>query len=123
MQNHRGFSFAIVRAEPALQLAAAFDISDAIFENFRTGQAVTSQQVLEQIKYEYMLGREVLEKLVKQGLFHYSQRDDRLLPCLPEQEFDRAGIAKIILGQNTPDTEGGRTSREAIASACAGISR
>ncbi|PIE55966.1 MAG: ribonuclease BN [Desulfobulbus propionicus] len=123
IQHHRRFSFTVARAEPALQLAAAFDISDSIYRNFTTGQAVTSQQVLEQINYSYTLGKEVLEKLVAQGLFHHSQRDDRLLPCLPEQAFDQAGIAKVILGQNTPDTEGGKKSHEAIASACNGIGR
>ncbi len=118
IQNYQRFSFTVIHAEPALQLAAAFDISAVIYRSFKTGQAITSQQILEQIKYQYTLGKNVLEKLVARRIFHYSQSDDRLLPRSPEQEFDQSEIAKTILGQNAPDTEGGRKSQQAIAAAC-----
>ncbi len=118
VQNYQNFSFVITRNEPASQLAAAFDISNIIYQGFKTGQVVTSQYVLEQINYQYTLGKEVLEKLITEGIFHYSQGDNRLLPCTPEQECNQTEIAKAILGQNTPDTEGGRKSQQAIAAAC-----
>ncbi len=118
VQNHRIFSFTMVHSEPALQLAAAFDISNCIYQGFSEGRTMNTQQVLEQTRYQAALGKGVLEKLVAKGFFHYSQGDDRLLPSSPEQNFDYAEIAKTILGDNVPDTEGGKKSHQLILSAC-----
>ena len=109
-----------VTAAPSLKLAAAFDIMDCVHRAFAVGQSITSDKLLAALPtYGPPLIVEVTATLENGGLLHLSRTDHRLLPAAQEKICDYGAVVAVILGTEAPDSEGGKSSRRALAAAAA----
>lgn len=119
-QNIRTFRLVPFSAASSLKLAAAFDIIDCVHRAFAAGRSATPEKLLAALPiYGAPLIVEVITTLENGGLLHLSQTDHRLLPAAPEKACDYEAVVAAILGTETPDSEGGRKSRWAIAAVAA----
>lgn len=105
-------------SEPARRLSAAFDIMDSVQSAFTTSTPITMEDLInQQPYYSATLVQDVAEELIEAGALHISTNHARLLPAAPACIINNKTIIEVIFGSNTPDTPGGRTSKEAIQAA------
>ncbi|MCP4337492.1 MAG: YihY/virulence factor BrkB family protein [Desulfobulbaceae bacterium] len=117
-QNEKTYRLLPFRGSPSLKLGAAFDIMDYIYTAFAAGGPVTARDLTDKLShYSPLIIEDALGELIHSGMVHTSQKDDRLLPIVPADQFDRQKIVNIILGTDSPDTTGGNLSRKAIEAA------
>ena len=117
-QNEKTYRLLPFRGSPSLKLGAAFDIMDYIYTAFTTGGPVTARDLANKLcHYSPLIIEDALGELICSGMVHTSQKDDRLLPIVPADQFDRQEIVNIVLGTDSPDTTGGNLSRKAIEAA------
>lgn len=115
VKTHRLTPFS---GSPSLKLGAAFDIMDHIYIVFAAKQPVTALNLADSLPhYSFPVIQDALKELIKSGVVHISQTDDRLLPTSPLEQYDRQKIVDIILGTEAPNTTGGILSRKAIQAA------
>ena len=117
-QNEKTYRLVPFSGSPSLKLGAAFDIMDNIYTAFAAGEPVTAQNLAGDLPhYSPLIIEDALGELTTSGVIHISQKDDRLLPVAPSEQYDRQKIVNIILGTDAPDTTGGMLSRKAIDAA------
>jgi len=103
---------------PSLKLGAAFDIMDHMYAAFAAQKPVTARNLVDELpQYPPVVVQEAIDQLMLAGMVHISQKDDRMLPMAPAEQFNRQTIVSIILGTEVPDTAGGTLSRKAIEAA------
>ncbi len=117
-QNIGTYRLVPFKGSPSLKLGAAFDIMDHIYSVFATREPVIRSKLVADLPHYSPLSiNDALDELIKAGVVHLSQTDDRLLPISPLEEYDRQQIVNIVLGSDAPDTAGGILSRKAIEAA------
>jgi membrane protein len=117
-QNEKTYRLLPFKGSPSLKLGAAFDIMDYTYAAFAVGGPVTARDLTGKLShYSPLIIEDALGELINSGMVHTSQKDDRLLPIVPADQFDRQKIVNIILGTDSPDTTGGNLSRKAIEAA------
>ncbi len=118
LQNVATYRLTPLTTAPSLKLSAAFDIMDYIYSAFAARKPVTAISLAGNLcHYSQLTLQDALNDLIKAGVVHLSQTDDRLLPISPLEQYDRRQIVNIILGTEAPDTAGGILSRKAIKAA------
>lgn len=117
-QNVKTYRLMPFKASPSVKLGAAFDIMDHIYTGFATHKPVSARSLVGDLPhYAPVIITDTLDALMTAGVIHISHTDQRLLPMLPMEGYDRQNIVSIILGTDAPDTAGGIMSREAIEAA------
>ncbi len=107
-------------SEPSRRLSTALDIMDSIHRAFNSNTPITMQELIEQQpSYSPTLVRDVAERLIASEVLHLSTTHAQLLPAAPASTVMNKTIVGIILGASTPDTPGGKASKEAIQAAAA----
>ncbi|MDR3630435.1 MAG: YihY/virulence factor BrkB family protein [Desulfocapsaceae bacterium] len=118
LQNIKTYRLLQQISAPSLQLAAAFDIMDALYLAFAANRPLTAENLTAGLPaYSRQLIDEVLARLQSAELVFVSQSNERLLPASPREQFAEKQVVAIILGAEAPDTEGGRQSIKAIEAA------
>ncbi len=103
---------------PAEQLSAAFDIVHQVFVAFDKQQRITIKMLPDLCPGQRpSLLSSTMNQLVAAGIIHIENKRQWLFPALPAIKLTQERIVKAILGTDTPDTEGGRQSRQAIEAA------
>jgi membrane protein len=117
-QNEKTYRLLPFKGSPSLKLGAAFDIIDYIYAAFAAGGPVTARDLTDELShYSPLIIEDALGELINSGMVHTSQKDDRLLPIVPADQYDRQKIVNIILGTDSPETTGGNLSRKVIEAA------
>lgn len=117
-QNEKTYRLVPFSGSPSLKLGAAFDIMDHIYTAFSVGAPVTTKSLAGNIAhYSPLIIEDTIGELIKAGEVHVSQKDNRLFPVSPIEQYDRQRIVNLILGTDAPDTTGGLLSRKAIEAA------
>lgn len=117
-QNHKTYKLVPLSNVPSLKLATAFDIMDRIYKAFLAQKPITINSLPSILpSHSPSIIEDVVGLLVKTGQLHVSKTDNRLLPTLPEEQYDSGMIVKTILGSEGSDTAGGRQSLGAIEAA------
>ncbi len=104
-----------------MQLAAAFDIAQTIYDNFDNNTPVTRRELIGSLKYDRRLSEAIVEKFLEEDIFYIVQEDGRLLPSRPLRHLGSGKIARFILGGTTPNSQGGEESLRAVDAACAAV--
>jgi hypothetical protein len=118
VQNLQTYRLVPHAGRPSLKLAAAFDIMDSVYLAFSTGRSLTAENLAGSLpSYPRPIVAEVLAMLEAGSLVHVSQADERLLPTSPLEQHNGKAVVEIILGNDIPDTTGGRQSFTAIEAA------
>lgn len=117
-QNIDTFRLQPINSAPSLRLGAAFDVMDEIYRSFDNDQKLTPGLLPSSLShYPQRLIDDILTELLRAQKVHISSTDDILLPATPYKNYDRESIVRLILGEDTPETSGGRRSRKAIDAA------
>lgn len=118
LQNADSFRLMPTNNSPSLRLSTAFDIMEEIYEGFESETKITQESLPSSLlHYPRRLVDEVIAELLEAGIIDLSSSDERLLPLVPYTKYNRKAIVQIMLGIETPDTSGGKTSRAAILAA------
>lgn len=119
-QHLRSYRLLAVPAVPSQKLSAAFDIMDSVQKSFEENRAITAEDLISRHpNYSAALVRDVLEELTEAEVLYLATNHNRLLPAAPADTIDHRTIIRIILGTDTPDTPGGRSSEMALRAASA----
>ncbi len=103
---------------PSTRLSAAFDILNLVQNAFNTNQTITSTDIVDRyVNYDNQMLHEVINELTLAEIIHVSVQNGRLLPAAPADKIGHEVIIEIILGKETPDTPGGKTSQRALHAA------
>jgi len=117
-QSRRNYQLIPLPPRPAEQLSAAFDILHQIFSAFDRQQPLTGKMLPGLCpQYSPSLLLSTTKLLLAADIVHSKDKQQRLFPSIPAAELTQAVIVKAILGANTPDTEGGRQSRQILEAA------
>ncbi len=117
-QIRRNYQLIPLPPMPAEQLSAAFDILHQVFSSFDRQQPLTGAMLPGLCpQYPPPLLLSTTNLLLAADIIHGKDKQQRLFPSIPAAELTRAIIVKAILGANTPDTEGGRQSRQILEAA------
>lgn len=105
-------------ASPAEQLSAAFDIVGQVFLFFDRRQALTDKMLADLCPgHMPSLLASTLDLLLAAGIVHIDTKNQHLFPTIPAAELKQGALVKAILGEDIPDTEGGRKSRRVVEAA------
>jgi len=122
LQNFKSYRLAALRTTPAIELSAALDIMSSLYKNFRE-QAPLTTTTLKDLLPGY--SAEVLEKVVatlcRHGLLHWTSKDERLLPDVPEETFQQQAVISAIFGDVSLNGQGADLTRKALESAKAAL--
>jgi membrane protein len=117
-QNHHNYQLLPMPPTPAQQLSAAFDIVHQVFLSFDRQQVLTIKMLSDLCPGHIpSLISSTIEQLLAADIIHIEDKKQLLFPTLPAAKLSQGALVKAILGENTPDTEGGRQSRSAIEAA------
>jgi membrane protein len=117
-QNHHSYQLIPAPPTPAQQLSAAFDIVHQVFLFFDRQQALTADMLPDLCPGHIpSLLSSTIEQLLAADIIHIEDKKQHLFPTLPATKLSQGDLVKTILGEKTPDTEGGRQSRNAIEAA------
>lgn len=111
IQNIDSYRLVTLPAVPSIRLSAAFDILTHIERSYRDQRILTAGDLDKEIPgYDGPVITEILAEMTDGGLVCISNKDGRLLPTSPPETFDRNRLIELILGKETPETEGGSDS-------------
>ncbi len=117
-QTHHNYQLLPEPPTPAQQLSAAFDIVHQVFLSFDRQQTLTIKMLPDLCPgHPPSLISSTIEQLLAAGIIHIEDKEQHLFPTLPAAKLSQGTLVKAILGRETPDTEGGRQSRNAIEAA------
>ena len=118
IQNEKQFNIIQRPTTPSTKLSAAFDIIDNIFESFSKGEQITPKHLIQTLSsYSPDIITSVTATLINHSFISHTTEDGRLLPLFPANKYDKSRVIEVILGKDTPDTTGGKLSRNAIQAA------
>lgn len=117
-QTHHDYQLLPAPPTPAEQLSAAFDIVHQIFLSFDRQQALTLKMLPDLCPgHPPSLISSTIDQLLAADVIHVEDKQQLLFPTVPASQLNPGALVKTILGERTPDTEGGRQSRSAIEAA------
>ena len=117
-QAHHTYQLLPAPPTPAEQLSAAFDIVHQVFLAFDKQQALTIKMLPDLCPGHIpSLLSSTIAQLLAADIIHIEDKKQILFPTLPAEKLSQGALVKAILGEKTPDTEGGRQSRNAIEAA------
>lgn len=118
IQNLSGYRLLPYIPIPSLRLSAAFDILDEVRSGFAENVAVTRQDLAETLNsYDALIVDTTISELCEAGFLFTAQESDRLLPAGPTSDTEQKQVINLILGTQTPQTEGGELGRKVLEAA------
>ena len=110
LQNNLAYDLDGSEETPALKLSAAFDIMEKVQEAFNSNTRLTTEHLLAELAiYPSKHVYNIIAKL-KQGGALYLVDDQYLVPAAPEKRINQQTLVNLTMGENTPDTTGGKQS-------------
>ena len=119
LQNIQEIHLLRHRDKPALQMAAAFDIVDLVYEKFQVNTPLKKENVADLLNYSTTLCNSLIKQLLKNNILYITQDGILLLPSQPDKSLLASKIITTILGEKTPHSAGGRKSQNIIDAAIA----
>ncbi|WP_136810055.1 YihY/virulence factor BrkB family protein [Desulfosediminicola flagellatus] len=117
-QNITTYRLTPVHTAPSTRLSAAFDIMTTVQNAFNTNQAINDADIFARyVNYDAQMLQSVIDDLIVAEVLHVSAQNGRLLPAAPAGQIGHELIIEIILGNEIPDTAGGKTSQLALQAA------
>jgi membrane protein len=117
-QNRHSHQLLPLPSTPARQLSAAFDIVHQVFLFFTRRQPLTRKMLPDLCpQYPPPLLTAATDQLLAAGILHSDDKKQRLFPSTAATDLPQAAIVEAILGGSTPETDGGRQSRQALDAA------
>ncbi|WP_163338052.1 YihY/virulence factor BrkB family protein [Desulfopila sp. IMCC35008] len=118
IQNLSGYRLLPYSPIPSLRLSAAFDILEEVRCGFADNVAVTRQDLAQKLySYDAMIVDTTISELCEAGFLCTAKESDRLLPAGPANDAEQKKIINLILGTQTPQTEGGEIGRKVLEAA------
>lgn len=118
LQNFKSYRLAVLKITPALELSAAIDIMAMLYKNFQEQIPLTSAELKELLpQYSAELVDKVVGALGHHGLLHFSNVDERLLPAVSEESFQKQAVISAILGDASVNGQGSILAQKALAAA------
>jgi len=109
------YRFISVTPQPVLQISAALDICTLVGNRFRELKPTYREDIITHCTaYNQDLVDDVLEALVANDMLHYSRADSEIMPSRPPELLTNRKIVETALGEEIPDTPGGRTTLRAM---------
>jgi membrane protein len=103
---------------PALQLSAAFDIMDQVYNSFNAGNRLTIDELQDTYtSYQPDVLAQVTQLLIANGILHTSKENGNIMPSLAEERTGHEKIILAILGTKDGATPGAETSDTVITAA------
>lgn len=118
IQNLSGYRLLPYAPIPSLRLSAAFDILEEVQNGFAEKVSVTRQNLIEKLNsYDGMIVEKTISELCEAGYLFTAKESERLLPAGPADDVEQKEIINLILGTETPETEGGEMGRKVLEAA------
>jgi membrane protein len=103
---------------PSLRLSAAFDILKEVRDGFAQKITITKENLAEKLtSYDGIIVEKTIGELCEAGYLFTAKESERLLPAGPADDDEQKEIINLILGTETPATEGGERGRKVLESA------
>ncbi len=119
LQNFDTFQLRPVDGSPSLRLSSALDVMEVIYRDFTNGKKTTPQSLADDLPdYTGRIIAQTASTLQENNFIHLSRTENRYLPLLPQKQLTAARITETILGKTTPESPGGKKSREILNAAC-----
>lgn len=119
LQNFSTFHLRPANDSPSLRLSSAFDIMEVIYRDFASGKKTTPQGLTSDLpNYTGRVIAQTTSILQKKDFIYFSKTENRYLPLLPQKKLTAEKITETILGETTPETPGGKKSRDILDAAC-----
>lgn len=118
IQNLPGYRLLPYVPIPSLRLSAAFDILEEVRTGFAENVAVTRQNLAEKLSsYDALIVDATITELCEAGFLFTAKESERLLPAGPTSDAEQKHVINLILGTQTPQTEGGEIGRKVLEAA------
>ncbi len=116
IQNRNTYALIAPENKPSLQLSAAFDILDIVYEKHQHGIPEKVAQFTGLLpNYTTQLITETLELLIDQKLLYLTNDNESVLPAKSKYHLENSEIIRAVIGQDTPETSGGEKSRALLS--------
>ncbi len=103
---------------PVQQLSMAYDVLEAVFEDFRQRHLSNPEGLAERLGLPPAPVAKVLDLLKDKGLLRYSEgKEEGYFPSTEARSMKAAEVLEAILGSDTPNTKGGRITEELLEEA------
>ncbi len=112
IQNSNTHCLVPQNSKPSLLLSAAFDILDMVYKKHQQGEPERADQLATLLPdYTSQLINKTLELLLNHKLLYLTNDNKSLLPATPQENLKNSEIIQAVLGNDTPETAGGKKSR------------
>ncbi len=111
----RHYSAEMSKTKPVTELALALDILASLYRDFGQRRATGVEGLSNRLYQGRAAVEVVLEKLTEAGLIRELDREEgTFVPAAPASRVRLNEVAEIILGKETPETQGGQLAKEAM---------